>query len=91
MSYHIGVNATFELIQLQNIGSYDDDVQFVENLKLLNEQTELFAQMSGNATLVLLWNECNAEEFLGRSPDQINAIKSYTFPQPNLCGNPVQG
>lgn len=91
LSYHMGKNASFELTQLQSIGKREEDIQFVSSLNELSEQRELHAGSIPQVTLVLLWKDSNAEELLGREHKQLEAIKNYDFPQPNISGNPVQG
>lgn len=90
MSYHLGKNATFTLTKLDNIGNRGEDVQFVSSLAELNEDRAFHAEMSGNVTLVLLWNDSEVEELLGRDIEQLNAINGYEFPQPYISSNTVK-
>lgn len=51
MSYHMGMNATYRLTELQTIGG---DVEFVNSLEEFKEQQKFHQEMEAEVTLVLL-------------------------------------
>lgn len=84
MSYHMGKNASFVLTALDSIGDLYEDVQVADSLAERDEEQAMHKENGGAVTMVLVWNEENAEALLSRESDQKDSLARYGFPSPVL-------